>query len=98
MDIDDLLKDAQHIPDYMFARRLNKLVRENSRFRNLDSKNRELVLDITDKYRDKLRRGIRISALTIRNDTYRLYRNRLKLGLTEEDLDDIKDILNMFKG
>ncbi len=97
MDVKDLLKNAQNLTDYEFGQKLNKLVRDNYRYRNLDSKNRKLVFDILKKYRSYLRKGIGISYTTLQRETYRLYQNRIKLGLTENDLKDIKEILNKFK-
>lgn len=97
MDIKDLLKNAQHLTDYEFEQKLNKLARDNYRYRNLDEKNRRLVFDILKKYRSYLRKGIGISYTTLQNESYRLYQDRLKLGLTEDDLRDIKELLNSFK-
>jgi hypothetical protein len=38
-----------------------------------------------------------ISSVTLQNEAYRLYQNRIKLKLSEEDLADIKKILGLFK-
>jgi len=97
MDVQDLLENAGSLTDYEFEQRLNKLVRENYRYKNLDEKNRELIMDVVKKYRTYLRKGIGISASSIQNETYRLHKKREKLGLTEEDLKDIKEILNEFR-
>ncbi|MFH1522595.1 MAG: hypothetical protein ABIE43_02110 [Patescibacteria group bacterium] len=97
MDIKDLLKDAQNLTDYEFEQKLNKLVRDNYRYRNLDSKNKEIVFDLIKKYRTYLRKGIGISYSARQNEMYKLYKNRMKLDLTEEDLKDIKEIIGMFK-
>ena len=97
MDVEDLLENAKDLPSYEFERRLNKLVRDNYRYRNLDSKNREIVLDLIKKYQNYLQKGIGVSSSTLRNEMYRLRKNRLKLDLTEEDLDDIEEIIYMFK-
>ncbi len=96
MDIEDLLEDAQNLTNYEFEQKLNKLVRDNYHYRNLSSDNKEIILDLIKKYKPYLRKGIGVSSVTMRNDLYRLYRNRLKLDLTEEDLDDIKEILGTF--
>jgi hypothetical protein len=97
MDVKDLMDNVSELTDYEFENRLNKLVRDNSRYRNLDAKNREIVLDLVKKYKTHLRKGIGISYTNIRNESYKLYKNRLKLDLTEADLKDIKEILGMFK-
>lgn len=93
MDIKDLMKNAKNSTDYEFERKLNDLVRDNYRYSNLNSSNKKIVLDLVKKYKAYLRKGIGLSYSNLRNESYRLYQNRLKLGLTEEDLKDIKEIL-----
>lgn len=97
MNVQDLLKNASSLTDYEFEQQLNRLVRENYRYKNLDAKNRKLILDVVKKYRTYLKKGIPISSTSISNETYRLYKKREKLGLTEEDLKDIKEILKEFR-
>ncbi|MDD5071169.1 MAG: hypothetical protein PHQ42_00295 [Patescibacteria group bacterium] len=93
MDIKDLMANAKNLKDYEFERKLNELVRNNYRYRNLGSANRKIILDLVKKYKSYLRKGIGISSVNLRNESYRLYQNRLKLGLTEGDLKDIKEVL-----
>lgn len=93
MDLKDILKNVAHEPDYIFERKLNELIMKNPRYFNLDENNKKLVKDLVKKYKPSLRKGIGISAYTIKNELYRLYQNRIKLNLTEEDLKDIKEIL-----
>lgn len=93
MDVKDLMGNVKNLTDYEFERKLNDLVRNNYRYRNLNSANKKIVLDLVKKYKSYLRKGIGISSTNLRNESYRLYENRLKLGLTQEDLDDIKEIL-----
>jgi len=97
MDIQDLLASAKTQTFDRFTQKLNTLVRENYRFSNLDESNRKIVLDIIKKHLSKIHNGLGISSVTLRNEAYNLYRNRIKLKLTEADLDDIKEILNLFK-
>lgn len=96
MDIQDLMDDFKNLRDFEFERRLNKLIRENYKYKNLDKDNQELIIDLVKKYKPYLRKGIGISSLKIRDEMLRLGKNRLKLNLTENDLDDIKEILKMF--
>ena len=63
----------------------------------IDGKSKDKTLDIIKKYKEKRRRGIKISGRTIRRDTYQLYKNRLSLGLTLNDLDDLRKLLETFK-
>lgn len=97
MEIADVLKDFKDQPTYIIERRLNELLRENSRFFNLDERNRKLVFDLIKKYKEDIRKGVGINAEKIHRETYNLYQNRLKYNLTEEDLKDIKEILEFFK-
>ena len=97
MDIKDLVGDAKNLTDWEFERRLNKLVRDNSRYYNLDDKNKKVILDLVKKYKPKLRKGIGISSTNLDLDRYRLRRDRLKLGLSEEDLKDMDEFIKGFK-
>jgi hypothetical protein len=91
------MKDAEDLTDFEFERKLNDLIRENFRFRNLSEDNREIVLDLMKKYKSRLKRGVGLSYSDLKNEMYRLYKNRLKLNLSEKDLEDIKEILGELK-
>ena len=93
----DLMKKAKNLPDYEFERGLNKVVRENSKYRNLDEKNKKIIHELVNKYKPKLRKGIGIGYVNRRNDYYKLSKNRIKLGLTNEDLKDMKEVIDAFK-
>jgi hypothetical protein len=97
MDIKDLLKNANNLPSYQLERRLNKLVRENYRYRNLSAKNKKLLLEYIKKYISKIKRGYSVTSETIRRDMLKFYQNREKLDLTYEDLKDFREVLNMFR-
>ena len=97
MDLEDLLKDAKDIPLYKFERKLNKLVRDNYRYKNLSKDNREIIMDFVKKYKDRIRHQGGVSAYAIRKEARRLYQKRNELDLSRNDLDDIKDIMNNFK-
>lgn len=97
MDIKDLVTQAEDLTDYDFERKLNKLVRDNYRYKNLDENNRKVVMDLYKKYKRNLRKGIGISRLNVKSEMYRLYKNRIKLNLTDEDMKDIKEILEEFR-
>ena len=97
MDIKDLTKNYKDIPHYQFKRKLNELVRSNYRYGNLSQKNRKVILDLIRKYSSRIRSGQGLSYDTINRESYSLYKKRLQLDLTEEDLKDIKEILGMFK-
>ncbi|MCK5416425.1 hypothetical protein KAI92_03290 [Candidatus Parcubacteria bacterium] len=97
MDVQDLLKNAMQMTDYEFEKKLNKLVRDNYKYRNLDSKNRELVMDLFKKYKKNFRRGIGMSYTQEMNEYNKLKRDRTKLGITLEDVKDIREILDGFR-
>ena len=97
MDIQELLASAKEQTFDKFSQDLNRLVRENYRFRNLDEGNRKIVLDIIKKHIGEIHRGMGISSVTLENERYRLHHDRVKLNLTDEDLADIKKILDLFK-
>lgn len=97
MDVDDLMANASDLTDHEFERKLNKLVRDNYRYKNLDQKNRETIKELFKKYKKKIREGVGISSSRIRDEMYRLNRDKQKKDLSEEDLKDIKEILSMFK-
>jgi hypothetical protein len=97
MNIKDLMKDAEDLTDFEFERKLDNLIRENFRFRNLSEDNREIVLGLMKKYKSRLKRGVGLSYSDLKNEMYRLYEKRLKLNLSEEDLKDIKEILGELK-
>lgn len=98
MDIKDLMANAKNLTSYQFERKLNRLVRDNYRYRNLSSDNKKVVLDLVKKNKKYLRRGTGISYTNVKNEMRRLYSNRLKLDLTKEDLKDIREILGQLKG
>ena len=97
MDTDDLLKDAKDIPSYQIERKLNKLVHDNYKFRNLSAENKEILMDLIKEYIQRIKRGQTITSETIRRDTHHLYENRIKLKITEEDLDDFREVLGLLK-
>lgn len=97
MDLEEVLKNMAHEPDYIWERKLNELVAKNYKFYNLSEENKKLVKDLIKKYKPLIRKNGGISSHLIREEEYDLYQNRIKLKLTEEDLKDIKEILEYFK-
>jgi len=97
MDFQDVTQNLKDQTNYRIEQRLEEMMRTNPSYRNLDEGNRELILNLLKKYKDKARRGIASSEYTIRQDMYHLYENRLKLNLTYNDLDQIRELLQSFK-
>ena len=97
MDIRELLMTAKTQTFDKFSQKLNSLVRENYRFSNLDEANRKIVVYIIKKHLSEIHNGLGISSVVLERETYNLYEHREKLKLTEADLADIKQILELFK-
>lgn len=97
MDLQDVTKDLAGQENYRISRRLEELMQTNPNFRNLGEANRELILKLVNKYKEKIRLGIKPSLITIREEKYHLYENRIKMGLTPTDLGQINKLLDSFK-
>jgi len=97
MQLEDFLESVKDMPSYRLERELNSLVRQNYRFKNLSSENREIVLDLVKKYKDKIRRGFGISEYLINKEMYRLHQKRDEDDLTRRDKEQIRMILESFK-
>lgn len=97
MDLQDVTKDLINRENWRIERQLDALVLRNPRYKNLDSANRDLIFNLIKKYKEKIRKGIRPSLSTVREDKYYLYQNRFKFGLTPEDLSNINKLLDSFK-
>lgn len=96
MDL-SFLNNAKNLTAYQLEQKLNSLIRENYKYKNLGTENKSLILDLIAKHKSDIIAGRGISSMEVRNENYRLYENRLKLKLSEKDLADIKEILNYFK-
>ncbi|NLZ74847.1 hypothetical protein GX917_03050 [Candidatus Falkowbacteria bacterium] len=96
MGLASIAQKAKDLTDYEIDQKIDRLFRTNPSLKHLRD-NQDLIFDIIKKYKEKRRRGIKISGRTIRRDTYQLYKNRLSLGLTLNDLDDLRKLLETFK-
>lgn len=96
MDLSSIAANAKKMTDYRLDQKLDEFFRRNPSFKNLRD-NQEIIFDIIKKYKDKSRRGIATSRLTVKRDMYRLYQDRAQLGLSLSDLDDLRDLLSSFK-
>jgi hypothetical protein len=97
MDLQDVTKDMVNQNNYRLTQRMGELMQTNPRYRNLSGANRELIFSIIKKYQEEARHGIKPSLSTVREDKYKLYENRIKLGLSPEDLAQINELLDSFK-
>jgi len=97
MELEEVLKNMAHEPDYIWERKFNELIIKNHNFYNLSEENKRLIKDLIKKHKPMIRKYGGISSVTIREENYHLFQNRIKLHLTEEDLKEIKQILDYFK-
>lgn len=97
MPLKEIAKDMEKQTEYRLDQRMDEFIRRNPRYRHLDSGDQKIIKDLMEKYKTKRRKGIDISGLAVRRDMYSLYHNRIELGLTLNDLDDIRDLLVSFK-
>lgn len=97
MNLDDFLADINDEPSYIIERKLNELVRKNHHFKNLSSENKEIVLGLVKKYKDKIRTGVGVSQYTINKEMYKLYQGRKENNLTIRDREHIREIIESFK-
>ena len=97
MDIKNVFKDAKNLTSYQIEQHFDHMLRQHPSYNHLSETNKNLILDLAHKYKEKIRTGVGVSAYTIRDDHYHLYQNRLKLDLSRRDLDVIKDIMDSFK-
>ncbi len=97
MKLNDFSNNLVSERDFKIVQKMERLVATNPRYKNLDKANRELVVNLIRKYKERIRKGIRITSLMIKEDRYYLYHNRIKLGLSEVDLRQIFNLLESFK-
>lgn len=97
MDLKDVTRDLTSNTNYRIDQRFDELMRRNPNYKNLNEADRKLIMDLIKKYKKKILEHANPSSLTIREDLYRLYQNRVKMGLSYNDLDQIKELLESFK-
>jgi len=97
MDLQDVTKDLANQTNYRVTQRMEEMMRTNPSYKNLGGANRELILNLINKYKEKIKQGLKPSSLTIREDKQHLYSNRIKLGLSPYDLEQINKLLDSFK-
>lgn len=79
------------------AQKLASLIATSPKYKNLDKENRKVILDILKKYENRIEKGYTITSTMIKTDRYKLYNDRIKLGLSSVDLKQIFSLLNSFK-
>lgn len=97
MELKDVTKNLRSQTHYRLEQKFKTMMRTNPRYRNLDKENQKLIIDLIEHEKSKAVRGIKTSGFSVRKELYHLYQNRIKLGLTYNDLDQIKELLESFK-
>jgi len=97
MKLTDISKNLGSQRDYKIIEKMGRLIATNPSYSNLDKENRKLIEDLLQKYKERMRKGITITRLMIKDDRSYLYSNRIKLGLSSVDLKQIFDLLESFK-
>ena len=96
MSVSKLSSKIKKTPVHLLARRLDSFIRHNRSYRNLEKDDRKVLLDILKSYKEKKRHGYSITSRQLKRDMYKLHHQRLRLGLSRSDLDDIRTILKSF--
>jgi len=99
MTLEDFLAKAhdRETSRERLIRAFKEFMYHNHTYDNLNSANRDFVLDIILKHRDKFMSGERSSSVDIDREYYDIFEHRKDLGLLDNDLKNIKEILNSFK-
>ncbi len=79
------------------ARHFREAMHHNLSYDNLDEAEKSFVFDIILKYRTKLFKHERVAGVDLEHAYYRIWEKRHALGLEENDLDKIKEIIYSFK-
>ncbi len=97
MKITDITNNLANETNERTILKFERLMATSVRFKNLDETNRQVILDLIKKYKERIRKGIKPTRLMIKSDRLHLYQNRVKLGLSETDLKQIYNLLESFK-
>lgn len=98
MELKEIAQKAKDLsPREMDREFRNYFARNRERFRHLDENNRDLIMDIIEDHRRKAMRGVDVSERDIEREYHRLWQRRLDLGLKEQDLDFVKEVLSWMR-
>lgn len=97
MKISEITKDLRNDRDFRLVERLDRLIRVQPKYKTLNNENKEVILSLVRKYKERVRKGISITTQMIKEDRYYLYSNRFKLDLSTVDLEQMYSLLDSFK-
>lgn len=96
MRITDITKDLRNERDSRLVSKLDRLMR-SPRYKTINDENKEVILSIIRKYKERAKKGLTISTRMIKEDRSYLYKNRAKLDLSKVDRQQIFNLLDSFK-
>lgn len=95
--IEDLFDIVKNESRDRFKLKFNDFIYQHPQYSNLSQDNRKLITELLYKHIDAIREGRGISGYLIEKETHRLYEKRNELKITDNDLEDIREMLNLFK-
>ncbi len=97
MDIKELVTSLKNEDLYTFERRCKEFFYNNYEFSSIDQKNRDFIIDLLKKHRDDLVNFGGIPGYKLDNKLYEIHSNLSKHGLSENDYENLKKIINHFR-
>ncbi len=79
------------------SRAWREMMIHNLAYDNLSAENKNYIIDLIFNHREKLFHNIHLSQSEIDHEYYRVWEKRKTLGLLENDLENIKEVLHSFK-
>lgn len=99
MGIHKIIGDLDKLSEKELERRFEKFLADNpDRFGLVSEKYKEVVKDLIAEYRGEANDGQEVSRQKIVRDTRRLYMQRRVIGLSTDDLELIRELLNQVAG
>lgn len=99
MDLKDFLEKVRDrsLSENLLSRYYREMMYHNLKYDNLDDSEKNLLLEIILKYRRRLLKGEKQSSVDIEREYYQIWEKRHILKLEENDLKNIKEILQSFQ-
>lgn len=99
MTLQDFLIKAhdREIETEKLKRLFKEMMYHNLNYDNLDESEKDFILDIILRHRAKLFAGESSSGSDLEKEYYRIWEKRHSLKLEEDDLKNIKEVLQSFK-
>jgi len=98
MDIKDLVISLKTEDLYTFERRCKEFFYSNYEFSSIDQNNRDFIIDLLKKHRDDIVNFGGIPGYRLDNELYEIHGNLSSHGLSEMDYDNLKKVMQYFRG